>query len=106
MQSAKHKVKTCVKEYIRLFPQEYDAFLNSVRVKVNKAENKWASTKKTDMLERHVIDMPEVLYFSIHNLLTEEEEDWLYSRNAYQKNFAGMNWFCKTFPEFKITENF
>lgn len=106
MNSAKIKVKTAVEEYVRLFPQEYEAFQRSHRAKEDNKKNDFATFGSTEQIVRHLFDLPEVLHHSIRKLLTDEEYDWLYSRNAYEKNRKGLTWFVRTFPQFKITKDF
>ena len=107
MQSAKTKVETAVKEYRRLFPIEYQAFLDSTRKKTDNLDTRWAEVKGAEhQIVRALFDMPEVLYHSIVQLLTDDEADWLFSRNAYKNQPAGLSWFIRKFPQFKITEDF
>jgi hypothetical protein len=106
MTSAKTKVKTAIEEYIRLFPQEYEAFTKSHRQKEANKENEFAEFNRSEQIVRHLFDLPEVLHHSIQKLLTDEEYDWLYSRNAYEQKRQGLTWFVRTYPQFKITKDF
>lgn len=103
MTSAKEKVALTVKEYIRMFPLEYDSFLNSTRKKADSVTTEFAEIQGSDMISRHLFDLPEVLHYALQRQLTDEEYDWLYSRGAYEKRREGLAWFIKAFPQFKIT---
>lgn len=106
MQSTKEKIRKAVQEYVKLFPSEYEAFLNSTREKNDNKLNDWAETEQTDMLTRHLIDIPETLFFVFQKHLRQEERDWLYGKNTYQGKQQGMAWFMRAFPQFKITKDF
>ena len=106
MKSAKDKIRTSVKEYSRLFPQEYKSFLSSVRIKEDNRINDFAEFKGSDQIVRHLFDMPENLYFTLQQLLQDHELDWFFGRGDYNNNRAGIRWFIKEFPQFKITKDF
>jgi len=107
MKSAKEKITTAVKEYKRLFPDEYKQFKKSNQITINKQENAWASTGSHDnLVERHLFDTPEKLHQAISRMLNEEELDWWNARGVYTKNFAAAKWFISTYPEFKVTKQF
>lgn len=108
MQTAKDKITTAVQEYKRLFPQEYQAFLKSNQITIDKQQDKWASTGKGDShaIQRHLYDTPEKLHHAITRMLSEEELDWFNARGTYIKNFSAAKWFIQTFPEFKVTQEF
>jgi hypothetical protein len=104
MQTAKEKIKITVNEYKRMFPLEYETFLTSTRKKADSTENDFAELKKSDMISRHLFDLPEILHYALQRQLTDEEYDWLYSRGAYTGRREGLAWFIKAFPQFKITK--
>lgn len=106
MNSAKEKITTAVSEYQRLFPQEYKDFLNSKQIKLELKNDKWASTGKSTALERHLFDMPEKLYTAIKRLLNDEELSWFNGRDEYHGDMRAVQWFMRTFPQFKITQDF
>lgn len=107
MQTAKEKITTAVREYQRLFPDEYQNFLKSNAVTINKLNDKWGSTGKGDhAIERHLFDTPEKLYYAINQILSAEELDWFFNRGAFIKNTEGIKWFIETFPQFKVTKQF
>lgn len=106
MQSTKNKIKDAVSEYIRLFPNEYAAFLASHRMKANNLQNDFAELKGSDQMVRHLVDVPETLFFIIKRNLNEQEYAWLYSLDDYKGKRAGMAWFLRAFPQFKITKDF
>lgn len=107
MESAKDKIRSAVAEYKRLFPKEYQMFLKSNQITIDKQNDKWGSTgKDSKLVERHLFDTPEKLYNAIQAMLNNEEKDWWAARGEYIKNFSGAKWFIGEFPEFKITKEF
>lgn len=106
MKQTKERIVTCVREYKKLFPMEYEAFINSVRVKQDNKVNKYAEFGASDQMVRHLFDVPETLYFIFQRHLRDEEFNWLFSRGDFERKRAGLTWFIKTFPEFKITKDF
>lgn len=103
----KEKVKKAVREYIRMFPDEYSNFLNSHRVKQDKKATKFGEVQGSqDQLVRHLIDIPATLdtVFLLH--LTKEEHDWLFGLGDFKGQHGGMSWFMKMFPQFNISEEF
>jgi hypothetical protein len=106
MQSTKEKIKKVVIEYMKLFPAEYDAFLNSVRQKNEAKSNAYAEIKGGDQMVRHLFDIPETLYYCFRTNLTDDEFNWIFGTNDHKKQRAGLSWFIRTFPQFKITKDF
>lgn len=106
MQVTKNKIEQAVRQYTQMFPSEYKAFLKSHRVKEHNKINEWADFKASDQMVRHLLDMPETLYFALKQSLTTEEMDWLYGKNTHFGKREGIKWFMKRFPQFKITKEF
>lgn len=106
MQSTKERIKKVVREYIKMYPLEYEQFLSSHRKKQDNKINEFAEFKRSNQLIRHLFDIPETLYFALKLKLQPEQFDWLYGFNEYEGQRAGLTWFIRTFPQFKITEDF
>lgn len=108
MERAKQQITLLVTEYIRLFPAEYKAFLDNNRVRIEGLDynNEFAEFKGSEQLVRHLFEVPETLYYAFVRGLTDEEMDWLYSRNQYEKNRNGIRWFMGAFPQFKVSKDF
>lgn len=106
MKRAKEQIAATVKEYQRLFPREYEAFLASTRKKQDNLLNEFAEMKGSEQLVRHLFDLPETLHYALQRALTDEEYDWLYCRGQYERRREGLSWFIRTFPQFKITADF
>lgn len=108
MDGTKTKITTLVQEYKKLFKAEYNSFLKSNAIRVGKIEgsNKFAEMKGSQQVVRHMIEVPETLYYAFVRGLSDNELDWLYSRNQYEKDFKGMKWFMESFPEFKVSKDF
>ena len=106
MDSTKEKAKKVVREYMRLFPLEYEQFLLSNRKKQENKINDFAEMKGHDQLVRHLFDIPESLYLAFKMKLHSDEFDWLFGTGVYEGNYSGVNWFMKMYPQFKITKDF
>lgn len=107
MDVTKEKIRKAVREYVRMFPSEYENFLNSQRVKQDKKATKFAEIRGSqDQIVRHLIDIPATLdtIFKIH--LQQDEQDWLFGLGTHKGKRAGMIWFMKAFPQFNISEEF
>lgn len=106
MDATKELVKKVVREYMRVFPIEYEQFLNSHRQKQDNKINEFAEFKQHDQLVRHLFDVPESLYLAFKMKLPSEDFDWLFGTGVYEKSYVGVQWFMKTYPQFKITKDF
>lgn len=108
MDRAKAQIAEIVKEYKKLFPAEYKAFLKSNAIKLGQLEgsNKFAELKGSEQVIRHLTDVPETLYYALVRGLTDMELDWLFARNQFKKDYRGMKWFMETYQEFKVTRDF
>lgn len=106
MQLTKKKIDEAVKQYTQLFPSEYKAFLTSTRAKKAQNQNDFAELKQSDMIERHLMDIPETLYYALRQHLTDEEFDWLYGKNTHHGKREGIAWFMRKYPQFRITKEF
>lgn len=106
MEETKDKIKKMIREYIKLFPDEYTQFLDSVKAKRISKGTKFAETKGMEMLDRHLFDMPESLFIALKKIMTDEEWEWLFANGKYAKDFHGIKWFMKTFEQFNISEDF
>lgn len=106
MQVTKERIKKIIKEYIKTFPVEYEQFLNSHRIKQDNKANHFAEFKQGEQMVRHLFDIPETLFMAFKMKLTEEQMDWLYGWNDFEGRREGVTWFIRTFPQFKITEDF
>lgn len=85
-----------VKEYERLFPDEYTMFAIGTRAKRRQGAQT-GSLKGMDFIERVVCEWPETLDAIFKQKLTKEDEEWLYTKE-------GTRWFARTFPEYAVIE--
>lgn len=89
-------VKKVVKEYKKVFPQEYKAVIELVKEKRKMLQNSDTGQMKGDhVLERPIAEYPETLYTAIYNELTPQ------AFTAFSTT-EGQRWFVKTYPEFRI----
>ena len=97
MDSAKIKIENIVKDYISLFPKEYNNFKEGVKMKINLQINKFGDlTKTSDFIIRPLFEIPEVVDDLIQNRLDDNELKWF--RNE------GGKWFAKKFVAFRLVE--
>lgn len=106
MQTAKTKIDVAVKEYMKLFPAEFEQFKKTNAMTIGKQENKWASIKGDHAVQRHLFDLPEKLYHAIDQTLTIEERDWFQAKGTYLGKWEGTQWFMKKYPVFSVTKEF
>lgn len=97
MQIFKEQITKIVRDYMRTFPAEYNAFRNSVRIKKEGQSNKFGLAKETQIELRALYDIPETLDVSMSMLLSEEALQWLRSKE-------GARWFARKFPAFKVAQ--
>ena len=87
-------VKEVVKEYIRVLPDEYEAFTKAQEMSRKELKDELARVKGDHVLERRLHEMPETLFFSIKARLTDEQF-------AEFTTIEGNRWFAKTFISFR-----
>lgn len=104
--SKEDKVRWAVKEYIRLFPEEYTEFKQMIRNKKAELQTEWGEVRGMDAVERALYEMPETLFYGIKKVLKQDEWDWLQAKDTHQKDFSGPRWFVKEFKEFTLTKDF
>lgn len=108
MTRAKEQIREIVKEYKKLFPAEYKQFLVSNRKRIDDlgVSNDFAEVKGSEMVMRHLFELPETMFYAIKRGLTEQEFNWLFSRDEFEKKREGQKWFMREFPEFKVSRDF
>ena len=107
MFTAKQKIDIAVQEYIKLFPQEFEAFKRGREFTIKNQTDKWASANlKESAIERHLFDLPERLHSAIHNNLDDNEREWFTATGDCKGNFEGIQWFMMKYPIFSITKEF
>jgi len=87
MQTAKESIRQCVKTYIDIFPQEYEAFKSQPKQEVVSAN--------MDTIETKIAEYPENLYALILKTLDDDQMKWFGTKE-------GVKWFVKTFPVFGV----
>ena len=87
MQTAKESIRQCVKTYIDIFPQEYEAFKSQAKQDVVSAN--------MDTIETKIAEYPETLYALILKTLDDDQMKWFGTKEC-------VKWFVKTFPVFGV----
>lgn len=102
MIKAKAKIDNCVKQYKKVFKDEYKQFLKQMKDKEKReaAEEISKIFKKKSPIKRAMWDMPSTLYNLIINKLDPKELEW-FNRKGYR---GGQQYITKTFKEFKVPE--
>lgn len=99
-QKIQNRIKNLVEAYKRLFPEEYTRVCEAVIMLRQVQEDEFGSLKvETSGVapQRILHEIPEKLYMSFIQELTEEEL-------TYWKSKEGGRWFCKEFPMFSVTK--
>lgn len=101
MTSAQHKIKLAVRDYIKLFPEEWVAFKRQMEaLRRTLKDQQFGEAKGTGSEMRALFEMPETLHTILVNNLDETEMEWFKSGGS--KHNEGAIWFAKTFPDFRI----
>lgn len=61
------------------------------------ADPKFAEVRRTDVLDRHLVEYPETLYSSFMRSMEEEELASFLSKE-------GQRWFARNYPEFTVPQ--
>lgn len=97
MNDLKLKIEYLVKEYKRLFIEDYEGVVRVVKWKRNNAKTKFNEMKGVDTIDRAVVEWPENLWVIMNKSLTDDEMKWLRSK-------VGIRWFAKKFKEFSLSK--
>jgi len=93
--ATKHKITHVVRDYEKFLKSDYDAYLNVK--KEREPLNEFSEFKGFDILERHLIEFPEILFFILQKVLLKDEWNWFASKR-------GQRWFASTFNEFAVPQ--
>lgn len=89
----KKRIINTVKEYRRIFPQQYKLAAEGNKLRAKDQESDWGEVfEKSEHIIREETRMPTDLHTILHAKLTPEEIDELHTDK-------GMLWFQRTFPE-------
>lgn len=100
LEATKEKVRLVVKDYISLFPTEYDLFKKSMKIKRDENINEFAGTKGDHALNRKITEYPNTLYTMLKMKLTDDEWKDFFDADDKGKSI-GQRWFAKEFKEFR-----
>jgi hypothetical protein len=93
----KQKITGIVNEYIKFFPEEYEAFKAGMKEKRDKTIHRTGKIAGTDVIDRPIHEIPETMYGIINLHLTADELE------AFQSQTVSR-WFAKNFKEFSVVE--
>lgn len=103
MKTTKTKINKIVEDYIKNNPKEYKSFLKGMRAKEEMMKN---NPEMRSEIKRPLYEMPEVLYYMLHNTLEEDEWSWFRSLDGYQGKWEGTKWFVEQHPQFALIKEF
>ncbi len=98
--STKNLLCVIVKEYKRIFPQEYSLFCDSVSQRKSNQHDDFggfSKEKSMDFIERAVGEWPDTLNTMIKMKLPDDDYKWFRTK-------PGTRWFVKRFPEFAAVQ--
>lgn len=94
----KMKVRMAVKDYQKMFPDEYRDLLIVIEDQRQKLDNEMADLKSNHAVKRGLFTVSEKLSTMIALKLSEEE------RVAFKEQ-ENSRWFAHEFPQFRLTKN-
>lgn len=95
----RQKIGGIVREYTRLFPEEFALFKKAMKQKLSEIDqmtNKFAKMEGSDVIERKLAEWPATLDNALRMHLTREEY-------AFMQTQQEIFWFITAFPVFRIT---
>ena len=95
----KDRVRDIVKEYQRIFADEFLRFKDAmVDKRANlKFESGILNKDSSNIVERAICEMPETLFDILKRQLTDEQFTWLRTK-------AGFRWFVTAFPAYSAVK--
>lgn len=99
--SSKKAITAVVKDYIKLFPEEFSEFKKGMTALRAVTRDKFASLDGTKYT-RALYEMPETLSNMLITRLDEADMLWLKAGGADRKE--GAIWFARTFKDFCIPD--
>lgn len=94
MDAYKNKITELVKNYMAMFPEEFELVKKELAAKRTKNRDKFAAIEGTDVLQRAIHEIPMTLETVLSTKLKDDELQWF-------RTIAGARWFARKFPVFK-----
>jgi hypothetical protein len=102
--ATKKHIEAIVKNYIRLFPEDYHIVIKGIQMQKGLHLDEFASAKKKGApYTRALFEIPVELHEMLITGLEEEEMEWFKAGGRSRKE--GALWFTKKFPEFALPVN-
>lgn len=110
-QNKEDKIREIVKNYIKVFPREFEMWKHGMAKKKTDMEldNPLGKLEADDVIQQALVEMPETLYGLLKQGLTVDEWDWLFAHGEYagskskgDAKHEGLRWFAKEFPVFRL----
>lgn len=93
----RNKITIVVNSYEKTFPVEFKTFCREMARKRGAQANNVSSFKKTELIEREILEYPETLYDLLLLNLTTAEFKFFETKEC-------TRWFAKTFPQYRIAK--
>jgi hypothetical protein len=105
----KAKVLALVKDYVTIYPDEYESFKIGHQAKRDMlADAKFGAATGTDAFDRVLGEVPETLFIILQMKLDTEELRWLYGDTGHKSGDKlfneGPRWFFTTFKDFRTAQ--
>lgn len=97
-EKTKMKIRTAVRDYIQMFPDEYRDLLNTIAIQKQNLKTDMAELDGTHAVKRALFTISEKLSVMIGKKLNQQELE-------YFKTKEGGRWFADEFSQFSITKN-
>lgn len=103
MNSPKEHITQIVRNYIRLYPEDYQTVKKGVAMQRNLLlDSEFGTAKGTGSEMRALFEIPADLSEMLIMGLEPEEMEWFKAGGKDRKE--GARWFAKTFPDFTLPE--
>lgn len=93
----KKKIAQIVENYKMMFPGEFRLVIEQVSRNRKMQRDKFATLRKTDFVERALIEIPQTLSSMFDLRLADDEK-------IEFKSKKGVRWFAGAYPMFKLAE--
>lgn len=97
------KLTGITEQYKQLFPDDYEAVVRYVKALKKGLINEHADLRKfgTNVIDRALVEWPEILLNMIELKLTKGEREELFE----DKNHKLIRWYAREYPEFMVSKS-
>lgn len=95
---ARMRVNLAVRDYMKMFPEEYRDFLIVIQRQRDTLDNEMAEIKSTHAIKRGLSTIPEKLFQMFEKKLDKRE-------TAEFKSVENQRWFVTEHPQFRLSKS-